>query len=80
MTVALVAGIVLVRIAARRLGSVAEGAVLVASAMLCTPFLLDYDLVCLSLPLAWVAAEARRTGWRPWEKIVVLAAYVLPLM
>ncbi len=40
---------------------------------------MDYDLACLAIPIAWVAAEAQQTGWRPWEKIVLLAAYVLPV-
>jgi alpha-1,2-mannosyltransferase len=72
-------GILLTRTAIRRPGAHAEGAVIVASTLMCTPFLLDYDLVCLSLPLAWVVAEAQRTGWYPWEKITLLLAYGLPL-
>jgi hypothetical protein len=71
--------IVVARCAVRRPGALAEGALLVAAIPLCTPFLLDYDLVCLALPIAFVAAEAQRTGWQPWEKIVLLAAYILPL-
>jgi alpha-1,2-mannosyltransferase len=53
---------------------------MITTTLLCTPFLLDYDLVCLALPIAWIVAEALRTEWQPWEKIVVLAAYTLPLM
>ena len=78
--VALAAVAVLWPVVARRPGGRAEGAMLVTATMLCTPFLLDYDLVCLALPLAWLTAEAQRTGWRPWEKTVVLAAYALPLL
>ena len=66
--------------AASRPGAHAEGALLVAATPFCTPFLLSYDLVCLALPIAWVAAEAQRTGWRPWEKIVLLAVFTLPLI
>lgn len=65
--------------ARRRPGGEAEGALLVTATLLCTPFLLDYDLVCLALPLAWVFAQARRTGWLEWEKLVLLAGFVLPL-
>ncbi len=53
---------------------------MVSATLVCTPFLLDYDLVCLSLPIAWIVAEAQRTEWQPWEKIVVLAAYAMPLL
>lgn len=72
--------VLLARIAARRPGAPAEGALMVSATLVCTPFLLDYDLVCLSLPIAWIVAEAHRTEWQPWEKIVVLAAYALPLL
>lgn len=68
----------LARLALQRPGT-GEGAMAAAATLLCTPFLLDYDLTLLALPLAWLAAEAQRTGWRAWEKIVLLAAYVLPL-
>jgi hypothetical protein len=72
--------VLLARATARHPGARTEGALLVAASLLATPFLLDYDLVCLSLVLAWVAAAAQETGWRPWEKVILLAAYVLPLV
>jgi alpha-1,2-mannosyltransferase len=78
--VALTACVLLARVTARRPGGQAEGALMITATLLCTPFLLDYDLVCLALPIAWIVAEALRTEWQPWEKIVVLAAYTLPLM
>jgi len=68
------------RVAWRRPDPAGEGALLALSALLCTPFLLDYDLVCLAIPLAWIAAQVPRTGWFGWEKIVLLAAYLLPLV
>lgn len=78
VTVAVLAVVAVV--AARRAGGQAEGALLATAAMLCSPFLLDYDLVCLALPLAWVTAQAQRTGFLPWERLVLLAGYVLPLV
>ena len=69
----------LCRVASRRPGPAAEGALLVAGGLLCTPFLLDYDLVCLALPIGWVALQAEHTGWLRWEKIVLLASFILPL-
>jgi alpha-1,2-mannosyltransferase len=70
---------VVAAVARKRPGAHAEGAVLVAATVLCPPYLMDYDLVCVALPLAWVMAEAQRNAWLPWEKIVLLAAYALPL-
>ena len=43
---------------------------MIAAALLASPFLLDYDLVLLGIPLAWIARESLRTGFLPWEKII----------
>jgi hypothetical protein len=64
--------------ARRRPGVPAEGAALAIAGLLVSPWSFDYDLALLARPLAWVAAAAR-TGFRPWEKIVLLTAYCLPL-
>jgi len=64
----------------RRPGGRAEGAILAAAALVCSPYLVDYDLVILGLPMAWVLAEAVATAFLPWEKILLLLAYVLPIM
>ncbi len=58
----------------------AQGIALISGALIATPFLLDYDLTLLAIPLAWLFGEGRRTGFLPWEKIVLLAAFVLPLV
>jgi hypothetical protein len=51
-----------------------------AAACLVTPFLLDYDLMLLAVPLAWVAAQAERGGdYLTWEKLILAMAFVLPL-
>ncbi len=64
----------------RRPGGVAEIAAVAAATPLVSPFLLDYDLMVLGLPLAFVLAAALRGGgFLPWEKLVLLAAFVLPL-
>jgi hypothetical protein len=56
-----------------------EMAALVVVALICTPYAMDYDLVCLGVPLAWFCRQARATRWRPWEKTLLIAAYMLPL-
>jgi len=71
---------ILMTVVRRQPGAPAEGATLAAAACLATPFLLDYDLMLLGVPLAWVAAEAERTGYLPWEKLILAAAFVLPLV
>ncbi len=69
----------LCRLAARRPGAGAEGAALATAACLATPFLLDYDLLLLSVPLAWVAGRAG-TRFLPWERLVLAAGFALPLV
>ena len=58
----------------------AEGPAMVAAALLASPFLLDYDLVLLAIPLAWLLDQALATGFRPYEKSTMAAAFVLPIV
>jgi len=58
----------------------AEAALIVLAASLASPFLLDYDLAMLAFPLAWLAMQGVANGFRPWEKITLVAAYVLPVV
>jgi len=44
-----------------------------------SPFLLDYDLMLLAIPLGWLAISGRRNGFRPWEKTAILVVFVWPL-
>jgi hypothetical protein len=55
-------------------------AALVAAMPLATPYVLDYDLVILALPIAWLVRAGGATGFRPWEKTVLAATWVLPLV
>jgi len=56
----------------------AEGPALVTAALLASPFLLDYDLILLAIPLAWLTVQGLRSGFWPWEKSIIAAAYILP--
>ncbi len=67
-------------IAWRRPGARLEAAAMVTAALLFTPFLYDYDLALLCVPLACLLALAQPDGWRPWEKLLLAALYVLPLV
>jgi hypothetical protein len=78
--VAVGAAYLLWRVARKRPGAEAEMAVLTVSALLATPYMFDYDLVCLLVPMAWLCRAGIAGGWRSWEKIVLLLVYVLPLV
>jgi hypothetical protein len=78
--VSLAAAAIVAVVARARAGGLAEGAVLAAASLLASPFLLDYDLMILAVPMAWVVREAHRTGFLDWEKTVLFAAFVSPLV
>ena len=79
IAVALAACAGLILLQRRSFRSEAEGPAMVLAALLASPFLLDYDLMLLAIPLAWMAREGLRAGFRPWEKLTLLAAFVLPI-
>jgi hypothetical protein len=58
----------------RRGYSLALGAAMLVGALLVTPFVLDYDMVLLAFPLAYVVAR----GFAPWEKLVAALAFLAP--
>ena len=66
--------------ASRRPGARLEAAGMATAALLFTPFLYDYDLALLCVPLACLLALAQPNGWRPWEKLLLTALYLLPLV
>ncbi len=57
-----------------------RGAALAAGTLLATPFCYDYDLVLLALPIAWLGSEGHRGGYLRWEKSVLAAAWIWPLI
>jgi len=63
----------------RAFRSEAEGPAMVAAGLLATPFILDYDLTLLAIPIAWLARRALANEFLPGEKLVLALAYTLPL-
>jgi hypothetical protein len=56
-----------------------RGAVLVAGALLMPPYLFDYDLALLAIPIAILAWDGLQRGWRPYEREILVAAWLTPL-
>ncbi|WP_231730160.1 glycosyltransferase family 87 protein [Novosphingobium sp. Fuku2-ISO-50] len=64
----------------RRLGANAgTGALMLAATAIASPYLFSYDFPFLVQPLLWLVGMARTNGWRPWEKICVIALWLAPL-
>lgn len=57
-----------------------KAAVLVAGAPLATPYVFDYDLVILAIPIAIIAWDGVRRGWLAWEREVLIVAWVAPIL
>jgi hypothetical protein len=64
----------------RRPGARAEGALMAAAIPLATPYLFHYDQAILAVPLAWVLAEGRRSGFLPWEWAAFWALLASPAL
>lgn len=58
----------------------AEGVIAAAAAatLLINPFMLDYDTMLLAVPMAWLVRRGLEDGCSSWERVGVLAAFVVP--
>ena len=65
-------------LAARRATGEATVALAAAAVPLAGPFVLDYDLMVLAVPMVFLVGEGLRRGFAPHEKIGLFAAFVLP--
>ncbi|MGC2492893.1 glycosyltransferase family 87 protein [Candidatus Binatus sp.] len=77
--VALIAAIIVIWIWWRTPKFELHAAALATGVLLMTPYMMDYDLVLLALPIAWIALEARRNGFLPYEKALLAFVWLLPL-
>ena len=78
LALALCVVLALVLLLRRKIPADAHGPAMAAATLLASPFLLDYDLTLLAIPLAWIFARALRTGFLPYEKFILLVAFALP--
>jgi len=80
LQVATTLGVIALLFRQRQTGTpLANAAALCTGALLATPFVLDYDLTLLAVPLVWLYAETQRTGFLPWERLLLGLGYLLPL-
>jgi alpha-1,2-mannosyltransferase len=55
-----------------------KGAALALGSLMVSPYVLQYDLMLLALPIGWLAMEGFEKGFLPCEKAVLLVAWLLP--
>lgn len=53
---------------------------LCCATLLVSPYLFDYDLAWLALPLAWSVRHGLEHGWRRGEREVLMLAWLLPIV
>ena len=58
----------------------ATGALMLAATALGSPYLFAYDLAFLALPVFWLVREGLARGFRPWERLGIVALYASPLV
>ena len=68
----------------RRFGQdgMATGALMLAATALASPYLFNYDLPFLILPILWLASKGQRAGphggFHPWEKALLVGLWLAP--
>jgi hypothetical protein len=55
-----------------------KAATVAVGCLMVSPYLLQYELVLLALPIAWLAMEGFEKGFLPYEKAVLSVAWILP--
>ena len=70
----------LVVLSGRRFGgdAMAGGALMLAATALASPYLFNYDLPFIVLPILWLVREGLRDGFRQWEKLLLVALWFAP--
>jgi alpha-1,2-mannosyltransferase len=58
----------------------AEIAAIAACIPFCSPFMLEYDLVILAVPMVWLLSEALGDGFRRGEGVALVFAYLAPVL
>jgi len=57
-----------------------KAAGLCLAAILATPYTLDYDMMVLAPAIAFIAVDGMARGFGPWEKTVLAALWLVPLV
>jgi hypothetical protein len=78
-TVVTVAAVVGAMLVSRGTRPFVRNAMVIAAALLSTPYLLDYDLVPLGMAIAFLVADGRERGFLPYEKSLLAFVWIVPL-
>jgi hypothetical protein len=57
-----------------------RAALVMTGSFLASPYGYYYDLVWLAFPIAWMVRTGLAAGWLPWEREILLATWLLPIV
>jgi len=57
-----------------------RAAMLTTATLLISPYVLEYDLTWLALPVAWLTAYSLQQGWQRGERWIMILIWLLPLL
>jgi hypothetical protein len=57
-----------------------KAAVVACGAFLLAPYAYYYELVIMAVPLALLAMQSAREGWRPYEQLILAPLFLIPLV
>lgn len=57
-----------------------KSAVVCCGAFLAAPYAYYYELVIMAVPLALLALQSAREGWRPFDHLILAALFLIPLI
>jgi len=77
-TITAAALLVVIHVWRRRGAGLLSGATLVTGTLVASPFLFDYELAIMAVPLAILATDMARRGSNGWERVCLLSLYALP--
>lgn len=80
LALALVVGAALVWLWRGAAAYAVKAAALLIGSLLATPFILDYDLMLLAPAIAFIAADGMRRGFGAYEKSMLAALWIAPLI
>jgi Glycosyltransferase family 87 len=80
MLVTLTLAVALVWLWRSRTSARSKAAGLIIASLLATPYSLDYDLMALAPAIAFWAGDGLSRGFRPWEKTLLAALWIVPLI
>jgi alpha-1,2-mannosyltransferase len=78
LTFSLAAGTIVVWIWRRPVSLTLKSAALATATLMVTPYVMDYDLIVLAAPIAWLSVEGLRDGFMGWEKSILLVIFLFP--